>query len=131
MVLPSTIKTALYRLANLPISVKPQFAEIPQNPCSISYLSGKSIARQHKQVGHSRGQPVCAFYFAILWPSVDFDRRLPARWSLAATELRNIALFSLPVAHAVYRAASRPSRPGRFQRWLCPYKLFRTKAQES
>ena len=50
---------------------------------------------------------------------------------LAATELKNIALPALSVAHAVYRAAIRPSRPGRFQRWLCPYKLFRTKARES
>ena len=55
----------------------------------------------------------------------------PRGGHFAATELRNIALPALTAAHAVYRAAIRPSRPGRFQRWLCPYKLFRTKARES
>lgn len=36
--------------------------------------------RQHKQAGHSRGQPACAFTI----PSASLDRRLSARWSFCS-----------------------------------------------
>ena len=83
-------------------------------------------AQRATQIGRPQWEASIAWFHHHHSPALTAGRRRGC--VLPATELRNIALPALAVAHPAYHTANRPSRPSRLAAMATPWQV---KALES
>lgn len=89
-----------------------------------------ALTQKATQIGRLQWEASIAWFHHHHSPALTADRRRGC--VLPATELRNIALPALAVAHPAYRAANRPSRPSRLAAMAVPPEPpWQVKALES